>query len=81
MKMSSLHALLDATEAVILENFQDPKNPTKAQQDRERFLDSLYKPTPEAVKINGDGYKPIPAGFENGGEDDFDWGVSCAGAE
>lgn len=76
-----LHALLDATENIIMSGFYDPKDPKKAERERDRFLDALYKPTPESVKVNGDGYKPVPAGFEDGGEETFDWAMISTGAE
>lgn len=82
MKMSSLHALLDATEDTILQSFQyDPKQPNKAQMDRERFLDDLYRPEIQAVQLDGDGYKSIPDGFDDGGDDAWDWSSSGDGAE
>jgi hypothetical protein len=71
MDLTSLHALLDVTESVILETFQSSDS-KQDQRDRERFLDSLYRPTKAAQEINGDGYQPIPAGFDDGGEDAFD---------
>jgi len=71
MALTSMHALLDVTESTILETFQSAK-PDEDRRRRERFLDSLYRPTPAAQEINGDGYQPIPAGFDDGGEDAFD---------
>lgn len=81
MAVLTLHDLLDATERVVLESFYD-KDPKKAEHDRDAFLDALYKPTPEAMKINGDGYKPVPSGFLDGEDDDaFDSAMIALGAE
>lgn len=81
MEHLTLHDLLDVTERVVLESFYD-KDPKKAEHDREAFLDSLYKPTIEAAALNGDGYKPIPAGFLDGEDDDaFDRAMTVLGAE
>lgn len=77
LDLPTVHMLLDATEQLVLESFVSNK-PAKDKADRERFLDSLYRPTPEAIAISGDGYKPIPAGFDDGGEDEWDW---AGGAE
>lgn len=78
MQMSSLHALLDATEAIVIESYYVGKDPKKGDIERDRFYDALYKPTPKAIAAN-DGYKPPPAGFEDGGDDGWDW--SSGGAE
>lgn len=80
MAMLNLHELIDTTENMVLESYAS-KDPKKDERDREQFLDSLYKPTREAVAINGDGYKPIPAGFDDGGEDAFDNAMTSLGAE
>lgn len=75
-----MHALLDATEAIVLESFVDPKNPKRAEAERDRFIDSLYRPDPVALRVADDGFRPPPAGFEDGGDDTWDWGVGT-GAE
>lgn len=75
MELSSLHALIDAVEAIILEAVvQDAKTQAEADTKRNRFLDALYAPdTAEAKKLNGDGYKPAPSEFAvpQQVEDDF----------
>lgn len=71
MDLTSMHALLDVTESTILESFQS-RDADEDKRRREAFLDSLYRPTTAAQGINGDGYQPIPAGFDDGGEDAFD---------
>lgn len=65
MALTSLHAMLDAVEAIILEAVvSDAKTTREAEVKRTRFLDSLYAPeTPEAKKLNGAGYKPMPSEF------------------
>lgn len=80
METLTLHDLLDTTERVVLESFVT-KDPKKDEHDREEFLDSLYKPTVESLKVNGDGYKPIPSGFDEGADDDaFDQAMIALGA-
>jgi hypothetical protein len=63
MRFSSMHVLLDVTESVILESMTsgDPKKDTNR---RTQFLDKLYAPSKEEMKLNGDTYKPVPSGFE-----------------
>lgn len=66
MALTSLHAMLDAVEDLVLQAVvSEAKTAEEAQTKRSRFLDSLYAPTTdEAKKLNGDGYKPPPSGFE-----------------
>ncbi|AKU45240.1 hypothetical protein SEA_TRES_41 [Mycobacterium phage Tres] len=65
MQLTSMHALLDAVEAIVLEAIvADAVKPEQAKHKRDQFLDALYAPTtPEAKKLNGDGYKPPPSEF------------------
>ncbi|MBV9921907.1 MAG: hypothetical protein JOY78_13785 [Pseudonocardia sp.] len=63
MALPSMHRILDATEAAILEAMVSSK-PDEDRQQRQRFLDRLYAPTAETNDLNGDGYRPQPAGFE-----------------
>lgn len=75
MALASLHAMLDAVEAIILEAVVADATTTKeAKAKRARFLDSIYAPnTDEAKRLNGDGYKPMPSEFAvpKQVEDDF----------
>lgn len=80
MSVLTLQELLDATENAVLESFYD-KDPKKSEHDREQFIDALYRPTADAVKVNGDGYKPVPSGFGEGDDDDaFDQAMIALGA-
>lgn len=65
MELTSLHSMLDAVEAIILEAVvSDAKTQKEADRKRARFLDALYAPdTAEAKKLNGAGYKPMPSEF------------------
>lgn len=57
--MRSMHVLLDVTEQAVLESMEK-------EQERKKFLDQLYAPeVAEAKKLNGDGYKPRPSGFDD----------------
>lgn len=66
MALPTLHAMLDAVEAIVLEAVvSDCTKADEAQRKRTQFLDSLYAPTTgTAKKLNGSGYKPPPSGFE-----------------
>lgn len=57
----SMHALLDVTEATMLEWIMGD-NPEETSTKRERFIDDLYRPRPQK---GPDGKKRIiaPAGF------------------
>lgn len=64
MTLPNLHSLLDFTEQMVVE-WMGNGEPKKAERDIARFYDSLYAPEKVAAEgINGDGYKPVPAGFE-----------------
>lgn len=70
MGLPSMHTLLDVTEAMIVEsiNAGDPK---KAKRELTSFYDKLYAPErTDTRSINGSGYKPKPAGFDD--DDTFD---------
>lgn len=66
MELTSLHAMLDAVEDLVLQAvMSDAETADEAQRKRTKFLDSLYTPIgAEAHRLNGDGYRPAPAGFE-----------------
>lgn len=65
-QLTSLHALLDFTEATIVENLSHGEN---ARQEYRSLNARLYCPT----ELNGDGYDPVPAGFSDDEvEDSFD---------
>lgn len=65
MGMPSMHRILDRMEFIILDSMQGSQDPKSDENRRRMFLNRLYAPTLEAKKLNGDGYKPVPAGFEN----------------
>lgn len=66
MKLTSLHSLLDFTEALALEGAGQTGDAKKDARARQQFTDKLYAPEPvEAVGLNGDGYKPKPGGFDD----------------
>lgn len=80
MKLSSLHALLDVTECLVLESFVT-RDPKKDERDREMFIDSLYRPVPDLDELaDDDGFRPVPSGFDDGGEDAFDQAMRSVGA-
>lgn len=73
--LPTLHALLDATEAAVLESMEEKK-------DREKYMDAMYRPKLElAPGLAGAGYKPKPAGFDDDEVDaSFDAFASAARA-
>lgn len=66
MALTSLHAMLDAVEDLVVQAvMSEATTSEEAQTKRSHFLSSLYAPMgQEAAKLNGEGYKPTPAGFE-----------------
>lgn len=69
MEMSSMHQILDVTEKLVIESFVSTDH-KKDQRDREKFIDTLYRPSLEEMKSPGS-EMAAPAGFEDGGEDSF----------
>ncbi|QFG11182.1 hypothetical protein PBI_CLOVERMINNIE_35 [Gordonia phage CloverMinnie] len=59
-QLNSLHALLDLTEAAVMESMSGDKD---ADKNRRAFLDKLYAPE-KGVRLEGTGHKPAPAGFD-----------------
>lgn len=58
-QITSLHALLDSTEAMVLESMEDKKA-------RDKYFDQMYQPRIDRdAGLAGSGYKPAPAGFED----------------
>ncbi|AWN04239.1 hypothetical protein FDJ57_gp38 [Gordonia phage Sour] len=57
--LGSLHALLDTTEAAVMESFSGKD----AERERKNFIDKLYAPEPQKT-LAGTGHKPAPAGFD-----------------
>jgi hypothetical protein len=78
VSFSSMHALLDVTERIVLESLAhsgEGKDAHKqAKRNIDEFLDRMYAPELDAATaINEDGYAPVPAGFdEDSMEDSFD---------
>jgi hypothetical protein len=67
MRLPSMHPVLDATEAVVLEAMVDYEDPDEAKRKRQQFQDRLYRPAPAKVQLNGERYRPQvapPPGFE-----------------
>lgn len=66
MALTSLHAMLDAVEDLVVQAMiSDCVKAEEARAKRAKFLNALYAPTGEtALRLNGDGYKPTPAGFD-----------------
>lgn len=65
MRLTSLHALLDFTETLALEGAGNTGDAKKDEQARRAFLHKLYAPEPGTAALNGDGYHPRPAGFDD----------------
>jgi hypothetical protein len=81
MQMSSMHALLDYVESVVIEALAQSGEGRDAAKQAQRaidsFYDSLYKPDPKN-ELNAPGYAPIPAGFsEDEQEDAFSAAVAA----
>lgn len=62
-EFTTLHAMLDVVEAAVLESFSSGKDAKENERDRTNFLDKMYAPE-RGTKLDGDGYKPAPAGFD-----------------
>lgn len=64
MGLTSMHALLDFTEDLMEEILANGcKDGKEIKAKITQFRNQLYGPEP-GEKLNGDGYKPRPAGFE-----------------
>lgn len=63
MQLSSMHVLLDTTEAAILEAMHGD-NARDGEMKRSMFLDRLYAPSLAVNALNGDKYVAQPEGFE-----------------
>lgn len=63
MRLTSMHALLDTTEATVLEAMHGD-NPRDGEMKRSMFLDRLYAPSLAVNTLNGDEYVAQPEGFE-----------------
>jgi hypothetical protein len=61
--LSSLHALLDHTEQLVLQSYEGLK-PAAQRAKRAQFFNALYAPERTAKPINGPDYKQVPAGFD-----------------
>lgn len=80
MLLTSLHALLDVTEQLVLESIQE-STAAATKREREHFLDQLYAPDLTPAAINGPGYTPEPAGFSDAEqEESFDVFARSLGA-
>jgi hypothetical protein len=64
MLLPSMHALLDVVETMVVESIHADK-PRDTQRKRDEFYDTLYKPEIVKVPVNGDGYRPVPEGFDD----------------
>ncbi|QDF17565.1 hypothetical protein SEA_YAGO84_33 [Gordonia phage Yago84] len=58
-QLPHLHALLDLTEAAVMESFSGKD----AERERKSFIDKLYAPE-RGKKVEGTGHRPAPAGFD-----------------
>ncbi|WAB09211.1 hypothetical protein SEA_LITTLEMUNCHKIN_35 [Gordonia phage LittleMunchkin] len=58
-QLPHLHALLDLTEAAVMESFSGKD----AERERKTFLDKLYAPE-RGKQVSGTGHRPAPAGFD-----------------
>lgn len=58
MGLTSLHALLDVAESMVVESIQEPK-PEQTRRKRQQFFDRLYAPEPTADP------HARPAGFDD----------------
>lgn len=65
MAMPSMHAVLDVIETMGVESaVHGATKEVEAKSKISAFYNKLYAPDPTAVVINGDGWQPQPAGFE-----------------
>lgn len=65
MAMPSMHSVLDIMEQMGLESaVHGAKKEVEARSKISSFYNKLYAPDPTARVINGDGWQPKPAGFE-----------------
>ena len=62
MGMPTMHMLLDATEAAVLEAMS-LEGGNDAEMKRTLFLDKLYSPLADPGGVNDEGYEATPAGF------------------
>lgn len=62
MSLTSLHVVLDTTEAAILEGFAMSRA-KDAEMKQSLFLDKLYSPTADQFGINDEDYDATPKGF------------------
>lgn len=62
MLLSTMHILLDSTEAAVLESMSGEKD---SEMRRTMFLDRLYAPSPEVKTINGKRHVAKPKGFDD----------------
>ena len=70
MGLPSMHAILDFTEAMVMENYSQSKD---AEQDISVFMRMLYGPTAESVELNEVDKEGVPVGFtEDEVESSFD---------
>lgn len=60
MRLTSMHALLDFTESVVVESIANSEN---GQRELAGFYRRMYGP--ESAELNGDGYQAAPAGFDD----------------
>lgn len=65
MALPSMHVVLDAMEQLGLESaVHGARKEEEAKSKVGAFYNKLYAPDPTARIINGDGWQPKPAGFE-----------------
>jgi len=65
MALPSMHVVLDMMEQVGLESaVHGATKEAEAKSKINSFYNRLYAPDPTAKIINGDGWQPTPAGFE-----------------
>lgn len=70
MALPSMHAILDFTEAMVIENYSQGRD---AEQDISGFMRLLYGPSAESAELDTMGKAVVPAGFDNDEvEDSFD---------
>jgi hypothetical protein len=68
MALPSMHALLDVTEQMVIDSMQGTSE-ASIRMKRDGFYDQLYRPDPADNDVNGEDYRPVPDGFEDGEDD------------
>lgn len=83
MALPSMHHVLDVIEELGVEAAaSEGKTEAAIRSKIASFYDKLYAPDPTAVTINGDGWQPVPSGFEDDEvEASFDAFMSAVSAQ